>query len=174
MRIVATKNRKRKKKYPWRIILDNGRQIPVPSQHDFKSDFIQHHGCSLVAFYMALRYKGIKKNMQQCLAYVKKKLKCGAKYPLTEIARGINMICPGNPATYHKSIIDKRLRAHLQKGHMILFEEGNPIHTVVLLKDNRTDKVWRFSDGKKNVTTVEKENKKKCTNERYRGIVVVK
>ena len=43
MRTVATKNRKRKKKYPWRIILDNGRQIPVPSQHDFKSDFIQHH-----------------------------------------------------------------------------------------------------------------------------------
>lgn len=28
MRTVATKNRKRKKKYPWRIILDNGRQIP--------------------------------------------------------------------------------------------------------------------------------------------------
>ena len=50
-----------------------------------------------------------------------------------------------------------RLEAHLKKGHMILFEEGNPIHTVVLLKDNRTDKVWRFSDGRKNVTTVEKE-----------------
>lgn len=31
MRIAATKNRKRKKKYPYRIYLDNGRQIPVPS-----------------------------------------------------------------------------------------------------------------------------------------------
>lgn len=174
MRTVATKNRKRKKKYPWRIILDNGRQIPVPSQHDFKSDFIQHHGCSLVAFYMALRYKGIKKNMQQCLAYVKKKLKCGAKYPLTEIARGINMICSGKPAAYHKSMSNDRIEAHLKKGHMILFEESNPIHTVVLLRDNKTGRVWRFSDGKKNVTTVEKENKKKCTNEKYRGIVVVK
>ena len=114
MRTVATKNRKRKKKYPWRIILDNGRQIPVPSQHDFKSDFIQHHGCSLVAFYMALRYKGIKKNMQQCLAYVKKKLKCGAKYPLTEIARGINMICSGKPATYHKSLTTEQLNVKLK------------------------------------------------------------
>lgn len=174
MRIVATKNRKRKKKFPWRIVLDNGRQIPVPSQYNFKSSFIRTHGCSLVAFYMALRYKGIKKNMQQVLRHARKKLKCDAKYPLTEIARGINMICPGKPAIYHKSMSNDRIEAHLKKGHMILFEEGNPIHTVVLLRDNKTGRVWRFSDGCKNVTTVEKENKKKCTNEKYRGIVIVK
>ena len=41
MRIVATKNRKRKKKFPWRIILDNGRKIPVPSQYNFKTEFIR-------------------------------------------------------------------------------------------------------------------------------------
>lgn len=174
MRIVATKNRKRKKKFPWRIALDNGRQIPVPSQYNFKSSFIRTHGCSLVAFYMALRYKGIKKNMQQVLQYARRKLKCGAKYPLTEIARGINMICPGKPAAYHKSLTTEQLKAKLKKGYMILFEEGNPIHTVVLLRDNKTGRVWRFSDGHKNVTTVEKENKKKCTNEKYRGIVIVK
>ena len=174
MRTVATKNRKRKKKYPWRIILDNGRQIPVPSQHDFKSDFIQHHGCSLVAFYMALRYKGIKKNMQQCLAYVKKKLKCGAKYPLTEIVKGINQICSGKPAIYHKSLTTEQLKAKLKKGYMVLFEEGSPIHTVVLLRDNRSGKIYRFSDGRKNTVTVEEENKKRCTNEKYRGIVAVK
>lgn len=167
MRIVATKNRKRKKKFPWRIILDNGRQIPVPSQYNFKSDFIRKHGCSLVAFYMALRFRGIKKNMQWVLQYARKKLKCGAKYPLTEIARGINMICPGKLAVYHKSISDKQLKAHLDKGCMILFEEGNLIHTVVLLRDSKTGKIYRFSDGKKNVTTVEKENKKKCTNRNY-------
>lgn len=174
MRTVATKNRKRKKKYPWRIILDNGRQIPVPSQHDFKSDFIQHHGCSLVAFYMALRFRGIKKNMQQCLNFARKKLKCGAKYPLTEIVKGINQICPGKPAIYHKSMSNDRIEAHLKKGHMILFEESNPIHTVVLLRDSKSGKIWRFSDGHKNVTTVAKENAKKCTNEKYRGIIVVK
>lgn len=174
VRIVATKNRKRKKKFPWRIVLDNGRQIPVPSQYDFKSSFIRTHGCSLVAFYMALRFRGVKKNMQQCLNFARKKLKCGAKYPLTEICKGINFICPGKPATYYKSLTNAQLEAKLRKGYMVLFEEGNPIHTVVLLKDNKTGKVWRFSDGKKNVTTVEKENKKKCTNEKYRGIVVVK
>ncbi len=174
VRIVANKNKNSKKKFPWRIVLDNGRKVPVPSQYDFKSIFIRKHGCSLVGFYMALRFKGKKKNMQQCLAYCRRKLKCGAKYPLTEIVKGINQICPGKPASYHKSMSNDRIEAHLKKGHMILFEESNPIHTVVLLRDNKTGRVWRFSDGHKNVTTVEKENKKKCTNEKYRGIVVVK
>lgn len=174
MRIVANKNKTSKKKYPWRIILDNGRKIPVPSQYNFKSPFIRTHGCSLVAFYMALRYKGIKKNMQQVLQYAKRRLKCGAKYPLTEIIKGINQICPGKPAVYRKGMSNDKIEAHLKKGDMILFEEGSPIHTVVLLWDNKTGKVWRFSDGRKNVTTVEKENKRKCKNEKYKGIVIVK
>jgi hypothetical protein len=174
MRIVATKNRKRKKKFPWRIVLDNGRKVPVPSQCDFKSIFIRKHGCSLVGFYMALRFKGKKKNMQQCLAYCRRKLKCGAKYPLTEVCKGINSICPGKPAIYYKSLTDAQLEAKLRKGYMVLFEEGNPIHTVVLLKDNNTGKAWRFSDGKKNVTTAAKENAKRCTSNNYKGIVIVK
>lgn len=174
MRIVATKNRKRKKKFPWRIVLDSRRQIPVPSQHDFKSSFVRKHGCSLVAFYMALRYKGIKKNMQQVLQYARKKLKCGAKYPLTEVTKGINMICPRKPASYHKSLTTEQLKAKLKKGYMVLFEEGSPIHTVVLLRDSKMGKVWRFSDGKKSVVTVEKENARKCTNKKYQGVVVVK
>lgn len=174
VKIVANKNKKSKKKFPWRIVLENGRVIPVPSQHDFKNSFIRTHGCSLVGFYMALRFRGIKKNMQQCLNFARKKLKCGAKYPLTEISKGINFICPGKPAIYHKSMSNDRIEAHLKKGHMILFEEGNPIHTVVLLRDGKTGKIYRFSDGTKSVTTAEKENKKKCTNEKYRGIVIVK
>lgn len=174
MRTVANKNKKTKKKYPWRIILDNGRNIPVPSQHNFKSDFIQHHGCSLVGFYMALRFRGIKKNMQQVLQYARKKLTRGAKYPLTQVAKGINQICSGKPATYYKSLTNAQLEAKLKKGYMILFEEGNPIHTVVLLRDNRTGKVWRFSDGKKNTTSVAKENAKRCTNEKYCGVVIIK
>ena len=174
VKIVANKNKKSKRKFPWRIVLENGRVIPVPSQHDFKSVFIQKHGCSLAGFYMALRFRGVKKNMQQCLAYCRRKLKCGAKYPLTEIAKGINQICPGKPAIYHKSMSNDRIEVHLKKGHMILFEEGNPIHTVVLLRDGKIGKIYRFSDGKKSITTVAKENKKKCTNKKYRGIVIVK
>lgn len=174
MKFAINKNKKSKKKFPFRIVLDNNRIIPVPSQHDFRNSFIQKHGCSLAAFYMALRFRGIKKNMQQVLQYARKKLKRGAKYPLTEVCRGINIICPGKPAVYYKSLTNTQLEAKLKKGYMVLFEEGNPIHTVVLLRDNRTGKVWRFSDGKKNTTSVAKENAKRCTNEKYRGVVVVK
>lgn len=174
MKTVANKNKKSKKRFPYRIILNSGRAIPVPSQHNFKSDFIRRHGCSLVAFYMALRFRGVKKNMQQCLSYARKKLKCRAKYPLIEIARGINLICPGKPAVYYKVLTNNQLEAKLKKGYMVLFEESGPIHTVVLLRDSKTGKVYRFSDGKKNIVTVETENKKKCTNKTYRGVVIVK
>lgn len=174
MKFVINKNKKTKKKFPLRVILDNGRSIPIPSQHDFKSSFIQNHGCSLVGFYMALRYRGVKKNMQQVLNYARKKLKCGAKYPLTEIVKGINQICPGKPAVYHKSLTNAQLESKLKRGYMAVFEEGSPIHTVVLLMDKRTGEIWQFSDGHKNTTTVEKENAKKCTNTKYKGIIVVK
>lgn len=174
MKFVINKNKKTKKKFPLRVILDNGRSIPIPSQHDFKSSFIQNHGCSLVGFYMALRYRGVKKNMQQVLNYARKKLKCGAKYPLTEIVKGINQICPGKPAVYHKSLTNAQLESKLKRGYMAVFEEESPIHTVVLLMDKRTGEIWRFSDGHKNTTTVEKENAKKCTNTKYKGIIVVK
>ena len=84
------------------------------------------------------------------------------------------MICPGKPAAYHKSLTTEQLKAKLKKGYMILFEEGSPIHTVVLLRDSKTGKIWRFSDGKKSVVTVEKENARRCTNEKYKGIIAVK
>lgn len=112
--------------------------------------------------------------MQQVLQYARKKLKCDAKYPITEIAKGINQICPGKPAIYYKSLTDAQLEAKLERGYMVLFEEGSPIHTVVLLRDDKSGKVWRFSDGKKNVTTAKKENARKCTNKKYQGVVVVK
>lgn len=173
MKFVINK-KKSKKKFPFRIVIDNNRIIPVPSQHNFKSSFIQHHGCSLVGFYMTLRFKGVKKNMQQVLQYSRRKLICGAKYPLSQIVKGINMICPGKPATFYKSLTNAQLEAKLRKGYIVLFEEGNPIHTVVLLRDSKSGKIWRFSDGHKNTTTVAKENAKKCTNEKYRGIIVVR
>ena len=106
MKVVGNKNKKSKKKFPLRIILDSGRKIPVPSQHDFKDSFIRNHGCSLVAFYMALRFRGKKKNVHQCLDYARKHLKCGAKYSLKELCKGINQICCKGSAVYKTSLTD--------------------------------------------------------------------
>ena len=115
MKVVGNKNKKSKKKFPLRIILDSGRKIPVPSQYDFKDSFIRNHGCSLVAFYMALRFKGKKKNVHQCLDYAKKHLKCGAKYSLKELCKGINQICCKGSAVYKTSLTDEQLMSHLKK-----------------------------------------------------------
>ena len=174
MKVVGNKNKKSKKKSPLRIILDSGRKIPVPSQHDFKDSFIRNHGCSLVAFYMALRFRGKKKNVHQCLDYARKHLKCSAKYSLKELCKGINQICSKGSAVYKTSLTNEQLMSHLKKGQMVLFEERNPIHTVVLLYDANKKQVLRFSDGKKNVTTAAKENAKRCTSNNYKGIVIVK
>lgn len=174
MKVVANKNKKSKKKFPLRIILDSSRKIPIPSQHDFKDSFIRNHGCSLVAFYMALRFRGKKKNMHQCLDYARKHLKCGAKYSLKELCKGINQICCKGSAVYKTSLTDEQLMSHLKKGQMVLFEERNPIHTVALLRDSKSGKIYRFSDGKKSVVTVKKENARRCTNEKYKGVIVVK
>lgn len=82
--------------------------------------------------------------MQQCLQFARKKLKCATKYPLLQISKGINMICSGKPATYYKTLTNAQIDSHLKKGRMILFEEGNPIHTVVLLRDSKTGKYGAF------------------------------
>lgn len=162
------------KRYPYRIYIDNGRQIPVPSQHRFKSSFVQRHGCSLVGFYMALRFLGIKKSMDWCKKYLDKHYGlCGrSKYPLKKIATAINKIVSGSPATYGKAPSADTIRKDLKRGDMLLFEENDPIHTVVLLWNG--EKTIRFSDGGYKNTTVNKELAKRCGDAYYGGCVIVR
>lgn len=154
--------------------MDNGRIIPVPSQHHFKSDYIQHHGCSLVGFYMALRFLGVKKSMAWCKKYLDKNygLKGRSKYPLKIIAEAINAIVPKKPAVFKKSPSAATMRSNLKSGNLVLFEEKNPIHTVVLLRSGA--KIKRFSDGGyKNVTVVQ-EVSKRCGDSYYGGCIIIK
>lgn len=174
IKIKKNTNQKTKVKYPYRIYLDNGRIIPVPSQHKFKSDYIRTHGCSLVAFYMALRFLGIKKSMAWCKKYLDKNygLKGRSKYPLKIIAEAINAIVPEKPAVFKKSPSAATMRSNLKNGNIILFEEKNPIHTAVLLWNGA--KIKRFSDGRYKNVTVAQEVKKRCTDSYYRGCVIIK
>ena len=162
------------KRYPYRIYINNGRQIPVPSQHHFKSSFVQRHGCSLVEFYMALRFLGIKKTMAWCKKYLDSHYGlCGrSKYPIKKISAAINKIVSGAPAKYYKSPSAGAIRKALKSGDMVLFEERDPIHTVVLLWDG--EKTKRFSDGGYKNTTVNREMAKRCGDAYYGGCVIVK
>lgn len=174
IKIKKNTNQKTKAKFPYRIYLDNGRIVPVPSQYKFKSDYIRTHGCSLVGFYMALRFLGVKKSMAWCKRYMDKNygLNGHAKFNLRQVAAAINEIDSSKPATFKRSPSAATIRSNLKKGNLILFEEKNPIHTAVLLWNGT--KVKRFSGGGYKNVTVAQEINKRCGDAYYGGCIIVK
>lgn len=175
-KIKKNANKNSKIKYPYMVYLDNGITVPVPSQHKFSSSFISKHGCSLVGFYMAVRFLGIKRNMKQCKDYMNKyfPLNGRSKFSINKVYKAINKISSGTPAKFIKKASKKDVIEALKDGHMVLFEERDPIHTAVLLmsKDGKT--VRRFSDGGYKTVTVQKEIDKRCGDSHYGGCVIVK
>lgn len=173
--IVQTKNAKRKKKYPYKIKFPDGRVVPVPSQYDFDdSSFIRRHGCIIAAFYMGLRFVGVKKSMKGGLRYLQEKHPKGKhiNYNLEQVCKSINELTPGKPAKFYEKITKTEMKKALRAGYMVLYTEKNPIHTAVLLWDGR--KFKRFSDGKYKVVTVTWEIRKRCGDPWYGGCVVVR
>ena len=173
--IKPTKNTKRKKKYPYKIKFTDGRVIPLPSQYDFDDcSFIRRHGCIIAAFYMGLRFVGVKKSMKSCLKYLQENHPKGKhiNYCLKQVCAAINKLAPGTPAKFYSKISNAEMKKALKAGHMILFTEKNPIHTSVILWSGR--KFKRFSDGKHKNVTVAWEIRKRCGDPLYGGCVVVK
>lgn len=165
----------RKKKYPYKIKFTDGRMVPVPSQYDFdNSSFIRRHGCIVAAFYMGLRFAGVKKSMKHCLKYLQDNHSKGARanYNLQQVCDSINKLAPGTPARFYKKIGKAEMKKALKTGHMVLYTEKNPIHTAVILWSGR--KFKRFSDGKYKSVTVAWEIRKRCGDDWYGGCVVVK
>lgn len=171
--IKKTTNKKRKKKYPYKIKFAAGPNVSVPSQYDFANQFLQKHGCIVTAFYMGVRYLGIKISMNQCLKHLQKTDKEDhINYNLRIVADLINKLGNNNPAVFYKKPSKKKMRKALEEGGMILFTEKEPIHTVVLLWDGR--KIKRFSDGRYKNVTLNWEIRKRCGDPWYGGCVVVK
>lgn len=166
---------KTKKKYPYKVEFVDGRVVPVPSQYNFAdSTHIRTKGCIIAAFYMGLRFVDRKKTMKGCLNYLQDHYDKGsrANYNLKHVADAINRLTPGNPAKFYKKPTKEDMKKMLKAGHMILYTERNPTHTVVLLWDGR--KIKRFSDGKYKSVTSAWEIKKRSTHPYYGGCVVVK
>lgn len=165
--------KKNNKKFPYKIKFSDGTKVPVPSQHDFPQSFIRSHGCSLSAFYMALRFCGKKKSITKCLSYMSDKhpLKGRSKYSIRQVFHAINEICPGS-TTFSEKPSKAKIKKELKAGNMVLFEEKNPIHTSVLLWDG--EKILRFSDGAYKKVTINQELNNRCTDQYYGGCVIVK
>lgn len=165
---------KSKLKFPYKIYLNNGRVIPTPNHHRFTTSYIKLHGCSLDTFYMALRFLGINKTMGECKKYLDANYGLGghSKYSLIQISKAINKIASKNYATFYKKATSKQINEALKNGDMVLFEERDPIHSVVLLYNGV--KVKRFSSGTYKNITVSQEVKKRCGDSYYGGCVFVK
>ena len=169
-----TVNKTGRTKYPCKIKYADGRKIPVPSQWDFDVYDINKKGCIIAAFYMGLRFAGVKKSMKHCLKYLQDNHSKGARanYNLQQACESINKLAPGNPAKFYEKISKTEMKKALKAGHMILYTEKNPIHTAVILWNGR--KFKRFSDGKYKSVTVAWEIRKRCGDDWYGGCVVVK
>lgn len=172
---IKRNTRKNKKKYPYKVEYPDGLTVPVPSQYNFSdSTYIRTKGCIIVAFYMGLRFAGGKKSMKACLNYLQGHYDKGsrANYNLRHVADAINRLAPGSPAKFYKKTKQEDMKKALKAGHMILYTERNPTHTVVLLWNGR--KIKRFSDGKYKSVTLAWEIKKRSTHPYYGGCVIVK
>lgn len=163
-------------KYPYKIryVDGSGIRVKVPSQYDFlDNEYIKNKGCIIAAFYMGLRFLGIKKNMKQCLKYLQQNQDKGnhKNYNLQQVCDSINTLASGTPATYYSKIKRKEMKKALKAGHMVLYTEKNPIHTAVLLWNGK--KFKRFSNGKYKNVTIAWEIAKRCKDSWYKGCVVV-
>lgn len=134
MKIIDRKS----KPYPKKVIFDNGRSSPVPDQHKFKNPWIRNHGCSLAAFYIGLRFCGVKTKMNPLLKWTRKHLSSyiHAKLTIKGVARGLNKYTKRQVASYHRTCSYSRIRKALNAGHLVLIETGNPIHTNVIYRSH--------------------------------------
>ena len=163
-----------KKKYPLKVYPSKGYAFYVPSQHKFGSDFVSHHGCSLVGFYIAMAFIGKKKTMGKLLKWSKKHLKIKSKIPVSEVYKGIRKLAPKAGVSYRRKVTAQEVRTALARGYLVLLETKDPIHTNPIMWDDTKKCVRNFSHGGKEKINVGNYVKKQCTNDTYRGCIFIR
>ena len=163
-----------KKKYPLLVYPSKGHAFYVPSQHKFGNDFVDHHGCSLVGFYIALAFLGKRKPMSDLLKWSKKHLKIEAKIPLKQVYKGLKKRAPKAGVAYKKKIGKTELAAALAKGYLVLLETRDPTHTNPLIWDDTKKCVRNFSHGGKAKVSVAGMVKKQSKSDTYRGCILIR
>lgn len=163
-----------KKKYPLLVYPKKGHVFYVPSQRKFGNDFVNHHGCSLVGFYIALAFLGKRKPMNDLLRWSKKHLKIEAKIPLFQVYKGLKKLAPKASIVYKKKINKTDLMVALAKGYLVLLETRDPTHTNPLMWDDTKKCIRNFSHGRKSLTSVANVIKKQSKSDVYRGCVIIR
>lgn len=174
MKKVKTKD----SKYPLKITLTTGETMLIPRQSQFDNQWLRNHGCSIMAEYIAMQWLGVKKVGEEklwpitLLRWHKKHTPkfIAAKLLIKAIPAAILILSKGN-AKYYSSTTAARMKKALAQGHLVIFEQKDPIHTVILIPDNGN--VYVATYGTVTKTTVEKMAKTALKTSKYRGMVVI-
>ena len=167
--------KRKKAAFPLLAKPTNGKKLIIPNQKKFSNDWLRAHGCSIVAEYIALQWGGIKKSHTALLNWHKKNTPeyIKSKVTLRGIAEGINKIGKGKlKATFYSEPTTELITKAIEKRRLVIFEQGSPIHSVVLIPD--ADGVYVASNGTVKRTLISTIIKKATKNKTYRGMIVVK
>lgn len=172
-------------KYPLEATLDDGTKLIIPRQSQFDNEWLRKHGCSLMAEYIALQYLGVTHipvngrlvkiwpiNLHE---WHKKHTpdEIFAKVTVKGVSEGLNIMGKGKgKAEYIKTPTAERIQDAVNDGHVVILEQGNPIHTVTLLPDKKG--IYVANAGTVRRTTAQAKAKRATTSKRYRGMVIVK
>lgn len=175
MKITKTKD----KKYPLKIVLEDGTKITVPKQSAMSNSFLKKHGCSLMAEYVCLQFLGVHKWPINLYKWHKSHTKGDIKSKVTVkgVSKGINKQCKNKGiARYYSKptfeIMDKAIKANCA----VILEQKSPIHTICIIPDQGKDgKVTPYlvNYGKVSKADLKKLIKTATTNQTYRGLVTV-
>lgn len=168
MKITKTTERK----YPLKVTMDNGTVLKVPNQARFDNAFLRSHGCSLMAEYLALQYIGIHVYPLHLLQWHKKhdSEDIKAKVTLKGVTKGI--VSHGGVVEYSAVVTEARIRSALRRGHTVIMEEKNPIHSIFLFHEDGKNYIINY--GKVKRADVKALASRATTNATYRGMVVTK
>lgn len=166
-----------KKKHPLYVKPKKGHGFYVPDQRKFKSDFVQHHGCSLAGFYIAMYFIGKHRTMSWLLKWSRHHLNIESKIPVSEVYKGLRKLAPKSKKagiTFRRKVNSQEVRTALSRGYLVLLETDGPIHTNPLMWDDTKCCVRNFSNGGKASVDVGKMVKKQCSNKTYMGCIFIK
>ena len=148
------------KRYPYEVDF-SGKRVLIPQQKEF-GNYCRYHGCSVTASSIALQCIGINQadktvwNPKEICKYAKEHLSGynGSKLSIWGCKSVINKIAKKEVAFWysndgkHDPAIRSKINQALKAGHVVLFEEKNPIHTVIFLGIDTNGKWITATNGK--------------------------
>ena len=155
-RMIKKRNDKR---YPYEY--DKGKKrILIPQQKEFGL-YCRSHGCSVTACSIALQWLGVRQadssvwNPKEVYLYAKKHINGynGSKLSIFGCKAVINKIAGSKVATWYSNNGKRNhnirviINRALNDGCIVLFEEKNPIHTVVFLGIDEKGKYITATNG---------------------------